>query len=125
MGVGMSGREAEDAAVRAYRSHCAEIEEREDALRVRERRFGEAADELLYRLGWDKQLVDEVYESMPCMARQASCALDELNAAQYETALRCDERRDEFACERRALERQYDQAREAYQRSLRTPGRLG
>lgn len=122
MGVGMSGREAEDAAARAYRSRCIEIEEREDALRMQEYRFGEAVDELLYRLGQSGRLVDEMRGAMPCMVRQASYALDELNAAQHETALRCDERRDEFAREKGALERQHDQAREAYHRSLETPG---
>lgn len=123
MSVGMSGREVEDAAARAYRSRCVEIEEREDALRIQECRFEEAADELLYRLGQSGQLVDEMREAMPCMVRQASYALDELNAARHEVALRCDERRDEFAREKSALERQHDQAWEAYHRSLETSGR--
>ncbi|ERL06343.1 hypothetical protein HMPREF1316_1269 [Olsenella profusa F0195] len=79
-------------------------------------------DELLYRLGQGGQLVDEVREAMPCMVRQAAYVLDELNAAQHEAALRCDERRDELVHERRALERQHDHAREAYHRSLETPG---
>ena len=79
-------------------------------------------DELLYRLGQGGQLVDEVREAMPCMVRQAAYVLDELNAAQHEAALRCDERRDEFAREKGALERQHDHAREAYHRSLETPG---
>ena len=109
----------EDEAVCRYHRQCESLERREDALRTRERRLDQVAEEFLWDVDRCRALADDLLDTVPCVARQAAFAADELAYAQSEATMRLDECHGEIARERRDLERQRDQVEEEYRHALR------
>ena len=110
----------EDEAVRRYHRQCESLECREDALRVRERRLDQVAEGFLWDVGRCRAMVDDMLGTVPCVARQAAFAAEELACAQGEATMRLGECHGALARERRDLERQRDQADEEYRHALRS-----
>ena len=110
----------EDEAVRRYHRQCESLERREDALRTRERRLDQEAEEFLWDVGRCRALADDLLDTVPCVASQATCAADELASVQNETFARLDEWHVEMARERRNLNEQFELAEEEYRHATRS-----
>ena len=110
----------EDEAARRYHRQCESLERREDALRTRERRLDQVAEEFLWDVDRCRAIADDIVGTVPCAAQQAALAAEELASAQGETAMRLDERHDEIAHERRSLDDRLERAEREYRRAMGT-----
>lgn len=108
----------ENEAVCRYHRQRESLERREDALRARERHLDRAAGEFLWDVGRCRAMVDDMLDTVPCVAHQAAYAADVLASVQNEASARLDERHTEIARERRDLDEWLERAEEEFHRSL-------